>query len=329
MLRALVSSPEDSDSLFVPEVTAHPPWLSKAHTPVTTPRPGHLSSGQLDPLSELHSLTKRTLDSPVSDLHVQQLAPRPTEALIPSPSMNTHGSPSYPLFEEADWPLPPPPPPGFNIFAVVPDISRVVDMPLPMDETLSTPDQPSQTTSPRASASSSFPQLTEGSFHLRLDSSLSSSVKCLTQMDPGSDSRSSSPVAPIIDLTHSSGDSAPSQLPVPPRDKTKAIPSAALLLSTAFSALPQTSPTTRPRSGSLESDQLIAIQKAISAGDPLLVAHPVSKSVPPSPDPKRNIWFPSLMTRTKDPKRNIRFPSLMTRTKLFQDPLPNQTLQPP
>ena len=155
-----------------------------------------------------------------------------------------------------------------------------------MEETLSTPDQPLQATSPRAPASSSFPQLTEGSFHLCLDSSLSSSVKCLTQMDPGSDSVSSSPVAPIIDLTHSSGESVtPFQLPVPPRDNTKDIPSAAMLLSTAFSALPQASPPTRPRSGSLESDQLLAIQKVISAGGPPppIAAQPVSKSVPPSP----------------------------------------------
>ena len=95
VLRALVSSPENSDGLFVPEVTAHPPWLSKAYTPAKTPRPGHLSSGQLDPLSELHSLTKSPHDSPVSDLHVQRLELRPTEALTTSPSMTTHGSPSY------------------------------------------------------------------------------------------------------------------------------------------------------------------------------------------------------------------------------------------
>ena len=61
--------------------------------------------------------------------------------------------------------------------------------------------------------------------------------------------------------------------------------SAAMMLSTAFSSLPQSSPSTRPRLGSLESDQLLAIQKVFSAAcSPISAAqHPVSKSVPPSP----------------------------------------------
>ena len=286
VLRALVSSPEDSEGVYVQEVTSHPPWLSKACTPVKTPRSGLQSPGQSDPLTEFHTMTKHATDQQLSGLHVQRLELRPSEALPPSPSMTTHGSPSYePVRMDT-------PHRGvrylFNICAVVPDISRVVDVPLPMEEKIPAPDLPSQpcVTSPSATGGSSFPQLTEGSFHLHVDSTLSSSVKCLTQLDPGSESISGSPTETIIDLTHSSGESiTPFQLPVPPKDTRKDMQSAAMMLSTAFSSLPQSSPSTRPRSGSLESDQLLAIQKVISAAcSPIsAVQKPASKSVPPSP----------------------------------------------
>ena len=105
-------------------------------------------------------------------------------------------------------------------------------------------------------------------------------------MDLGSESNSGSPNETVIDLTHSTGDSvSPFQLPVPCKNTHSVVKSAATLLSTTFSSLPQTGLPARPRSGSLESDQMLAIQKVISAACSSTPAmqKPVSKSVPPSP----------------------------------------------
>ena len=138
VLHALVSSPEDSEGVYVEEVTSYPQWLSKVFTPAKTSRSGPHTPGQLDPHTELQTMVKHATDPQVSDLHVQRLELRPSVALPHSPSMTAHGSPSY---EPAHMDTPqrriipaPPPPPGFNICAVVPDISRAVDIPLPTDD---------------------------------------------------------------------------------------------------------------------------------------------------------------------------------------------------